>query len=148
MLKLFIVVLIFTTTALAQLPDAPSKAIDRDPTAPTAVRPTDRFVQERKDKLFNKKFIFASVALAASEIYDAEVSVRGLKHGRCVEAYGDPHSSRTQLYGRMIPIDAGIWGLALLMRKGHVPVAPYSTLMLGAGRHFYVGSEWFSSGCY
>lgn len=121
--------LLISTLSFAQLPDGPK------PQAPP------------HDRLFNKKFILSTAALFGSSIYDAEVSHAGIQRGNCLEAYGNPRSSRGQLYARMLPIDGVIFGFALLMRKGRVPVAPYVMLLGGAGRHLYVGSQWFTEGC-
>lgn len=141
-----IVVFVLLASAYGQLPDAPSTI--KPSQLETAQKKQSGEVRVIKtDRLFNKKFIFSSAALFGSMIYDAEVSHAGIQKGNCVEFYGEPRASKAQLYGRMLPIDAGIWGLALLLRRGHVPVAPYSTLLIGAGRHFYVGSEWFTHSC-
>lgn len=122
-------ILILSSVALAQLPDSPKPQ------------------RNKSDRLFSKKYIASTVALFGSEVYDAEVSHAGIQRGRCSEAFGDPHSSRGQLYARMLPIDGVLFGFSLLMKKAKVPVAPYVPLLMGSARHVYVGSEWFSWGC-
>ena len=138
-MKKLIVWLLLGGMAFGELPEEPR------PQGEVRVK-QERFVEHR-DRFWNKKFIVGTIALFGSSIYDAEVSARGVQHGRCQEAYGDPHSTRRQLYGRMLPIDGVVWGLAALMRKGRVPIAPYVMLGAGAGRHVYTGSLWFSEGC-
>lgn len=158
-MKILLLLLVSLTALAQELPSSPGVlvyddspslqfvALGQQPsfgdTSPAAMR----LIQPRPNKFFSKKYTLAVVGLFGSEIYDAEVSRSGIRREKCTEAYGDPHSSRVQLYGRMLPVDGVLLGFSLLMRKGHVPVAPYVPLMLGAGRHFYTGSEWFTWGC-
>lgn len=143
-MKTLLAIFLLTACAYGELPEEPTPQFnDTSPVAMKLIRSS-----ERRNRTFNKKFIFATAALFGSSIYDAEISHAGIQRGKCVEAFGNPHSSRGELYKRMLPIDGALFGFALLTRKAKIPIAPYSILLGGAGRHIYTGSLWFSEGCF
>lgn len=144
MKKLLITFLCLATLAVAQeLPDNPQPQPKQKSEWQSQL--TSRTWHET---FTGKTFWFVHGLYLTTWVIDAEVTHQGLAHHKCTEANGNlpAYPSRGQLYRLNLIQFGAVTGIDLLLRKFGVPIAPYTTPLLMAGRHAYAAQEW--SSCY
>lgn len=140
-LQVTFVLLTFVSIAFGQqFPDAPEPVqrradggLQHDKTA--------------KDKpALTKTWYAAHAVYLGSVVFDAEMTHQGLAHHACVEANGEPHPSRGELYRNGLIEFGLLTGFDLLMAKARPPKAFKWVPFMGAGYgsfvHFKGGIEW------
>lgn len=117
------------------------------PEAPAPQYNNGRYISPRvSDPLVNKKFVVSHGIYLAAAIFDAEVTRRGLKAGKCQEKnFG---SNGPEIYGKNLAFWGAFTVMDLGLRKLRVPLVPY--LMApgyGTYTHLSGGLAWFQMGC-
>ncbi|HTV56372.1 MAG TPA: hypothetical protein VMI06_15825 [Terriglobia bacterium] len=138
------------TTAAGGMPNALEPGAGLAPAAavyqPRAHKPPEP-AAVRDQKVFNKKFIAAHVALLGSIVYDSELTHQGLAHHECVEAnsYLGLHPSRGELYRQNLLAFGAVGGLDWVAAKFiKIPYLPYVTPGVESVIHLRGGSKWLT----
>jgi len=152
-----LIIAVCTTGALAAgpsqdlpLPNAPRQTAGMaGPANPFVLPRLDRVKDlTSRPSVWNKKFILTHALMFASIVYDDEVTHQGIAHHKCTEANASPHPSRGELYVKDLPVAVAVTAFDYFLARKHILIAPYTNPLVGAAKHFYGGTEWFTGNCF